>query len=149
MIVPIHSIIDVITNSSTSVFVCVSTKSIRFAKELINDILQAGGSKKTADDLFEFAIAPSANAERYIEKHMCDCDMMFVPEEHKDNWFRMSYGEKRPIIDEVMDKILEDPMKHLDDVPGSLVITPKEKGVKQLKLLETFNRIFHVETFRD
>jgi len=54
--IPIHSIIDVITNSSTEIYTNTHSKSIEYAKDLINEILDAAGSDKTADDLFEFEI---------------------------------------------------------------------------------------------
>jgi len=52
--IKIHSSSDVITNSSTSIFV--STFSVDAMKKFINVLLKSGGSDKTADDLFEFEI---------------------------------------------------------------------------------------------
>ena len=48
----IHSIIDVITNSSTEIFVTAKADSERYTKELIDLILKEGGSDKSCDDLF-------------------------------------------------------------------------------------------------
>ncbi len=56
MILRFHSFIDVITNSSTSVYVSCHSKSIEFAKELINSILKEAGSDKVAGDLFTFKV---------------------------------------------------------------------------------------------
>jgi hypothetical protein len=52
--VNVHSIIDVITNSSTEIFSGAKSQATEVAKELINKILSEGGSDKTADDLFTF-----------------------------------------------------------------------------------------------
>ena len=51
-----HSVIDVITNSSTEIYTCTHGKTIEYMKELINSILKAGGSKKKAEDLYEFRV---------------------------------------------------------------------------------------------
>ena len=56
IIIPIHSFIDVITNSSTSVYVGCHDNTIKFAKELVDDLLKAAGSDKTSEDIFEFNI---------------------------------------------------------------------------------------------
>jgi hypothetical protein len=49
----VHSFIDVITNSSTEIFISTHDKTITLAKELINGLLKVAKSEKTADDLFE------------------------------------------------------------------------------------------------
>jgi hypothetical protein len=55
-IINIHSFVDLITNSSSEIFVCASDKTITAVKSIINNVLLLGGSKITADDLFEFAL---------------------------------------------------------------------------------------------
>lgn len=54
--IPFHSFIDVITNSSTEIFVGCHSNTIAFAKDFINELLKVSKSDKTADDLFEFEI---------------------------------------------------------------------------------------------
>lgn len=56
MIFKIQSLIDVITNSSTSIYQIASKSSIDYIKTVINGILIAVGSDKKADDLFDFDI---------------------------------------------------------------------------------------------
>lgn len=53
--IPLHSVIDLITNSSTEIFVY-SENSLKPAKELINEILKLQGSDKTCDDVFDLKI---------------------------------------------------------------------------------------------
>ena len=56
MIFKIQSLVDVITNSSTSIYQIASKSSIDYMKTVINGILIAVGSDKKADDLFNFRI---------------------------------------------------------------------------------------------
>jgi hypothetical protein len=59
----IHSFVDLITNSSTTIYVQVHDKTIGLVEELINYFLKQGGSKKTASDLFEFKLKRSLDWE--------------------------------------------------------------------------------------
>lgn len=52
----IHSVVDLITNSSSEIFTFVNTGYIKSVKELINELLKQGGSTKTADDLFDIEV---------------------------------------------------------------------------------------------
>ena len=56
MIFPIHSIIDIITNSSQESFVVCENDSVEHIKAFINEILKCGGCSKTADDLFNIRL---------------------------------------------------------------------------------------------
>jgi hypothetical protein len=52
--IPIHSVVDVITNSSSVIYTEATRAAIDTAKSMINEILSIAGSDKTADDLFDF-----------------------------------------------------------------------------------------------
>ena len=54
--IPVHSFIDVITNSSSEVFVTSDRKTIEAVKNVIDSILLIGGGKETCDDLFEVVL---------------------------------------------------------------------------------------------
>ena len=54
--IPVHSFIDVITNSSSEVFVTSDRKTIEAVKNVIDAILLIGGGKETSDDLFEVVL---------------------------------------------------------------------------------------------
>lgn len=54
--VPVHSVVDVITNSSTVIYTSAAGNAIDVAKEIINEVLGLAGSEKSADDLFDFRI---------------------------------------------------------------------------------------------
>jgi len=52
----IHSFSDIITNSSSEIFINSNKKTIDAVKTLINWFLEHGGSTKKADDLFIFKV---------------------------------------------------------------------------------------------
>jgi hypothetical protein len=61
--IKIHSFVDLITNSSTEIYISCHKKSVEAAKGLIDSLLQAAGSEKKADDLFEFKVMREAYDE--------------------------------------------------------------------------------------
>lgn len=61
----VHSLVDLITNSSTQVYVEASESSIKALRELINNILKLGGSTKTCDDLFTIELNPD-DVKQYL-----------------------------------------------------------------------------------
>lgn len=56
-IIPVHSFVDLITNSSSEIFVSADQDTVNAVKKLVNTLLTAGGGKLTADDLFTFKLA--------------------------------------------------------------------------------------------
>jgi len=54
IVLSIHSFNDVITNSSSEIFVNTNKKTIKAIETLIDYFLEKGGSKKKARDVFEF-----------------------------------------------------------------------------------------------
>ena len=53
--IPIHSVVDVITNSSSVIYTEATANSVTTMKEIINDILKMAESPKTVDDLFDIS----------------------------------------------------------------------------------------------
>lgn len=57
----VHSIIDVITNSSTEMFICNTDKTVEVVKELLDAILsaynKAGGGTRPLDEIMDVFIA--------------------------------------------------------------------------------------------
>lgn len=61
--IKLHSVVDVITNSSTVIYTY-QNGSIEPAKELINEMIKLAGIEgKTADDLFTFEIEQEERGE--------------------------------------------------------------------------------------
>jgi len=117
IIIPVHSFIDVITNSSTEIFVNVTNNTIQYAKDLINTILKESGSDKTADDLYEF----SFKDDDYYNK-----DNIMKEYEYDED----EYNEEYNMVGETY-------------LIKNLVITPKS-GNDNIDLATTFERIFDV-----
>lgn len=88
--IPIHSFIDVITNSSTEIYICTHNKTIEYAKEIIDSILACAGSELKADNLFDF----------FIEQKCMDCceygDKCKCEERAEENY--NGYSESQLII---------------------------------------------------
>lgn len=66
ILIPIHSFVDLITNSSSEVFVEATEKTVETVKDIINEVLKLQNSSKTADDLFSFTLV--MNDDRYNEE---------------------------------------------------------------------------------
>jgi hypothetical protein len=52
ILIPVHSFVDLITNSSSEVFVTADRKTVECFTKLVDGILKAAGSDKTCNDLF-------------------------------------------------------------------------------------------------
>ncbi len=52
-IIPIHSFVDVITNSSSEIFISAEKSTVKAAIEMIDHLLKSQGVKKTAAELFD------------------------------------------------------------------------------------------------
>jgi hypothetical protein len=70
----LHSIIDVITNSSTEIYTFTNSSAIEKSYELLNEILKIADSDKKAEDLFEIYIIPNDwdNIINYFNKYYED-----------------------------------------------------------------------------
>jgi hypothetical protein len=70
IIIPIHSFVDLITNSSSEIFVSADQNTVKAIKKLVSGILTAGGSTKSADDLFEFELGYRVFTDKGDEIYM-------------------------------------------------------------------------------
>jgi len=99
LIVPIHSVVDVITNSSTQIYVQFRESSIATIKELIDNILLIGNSDLKSDDLFEFEILdPYLDEKRYEDCTLYCSDEGLINDS-------MEYTEQELIIQEQLENI--------------------------------------------
>jgi hypothetical protein len=69
--IPIHSIVDVITNSSSVLYTEAHQGSVDLAKKLINKVLSVAGTPLTADDLFNISVRTYSQdgIRYYIQSH--------------------------------------------------------------------------------
>ena len=144
----IHSFSDVITNSSESIYVSATEKSIVMVKELINYFLQKAGSDKKADDLFTFElILDEALVERILDEMDDDqlvnlVDKDFIDLHGKDLQEKQA-EEVRRLVKE--GKI--DPDSYSCDYSrreDSLIITPKDGPEEELDLTAKVRSIFDI-----
>ena len=112
----IHSVVDVITNSSTVIFVQAGDQTIKSAKDIAQKVLDLAGSDKKAEDLFDFKI-------EYDEVYCYLCD-------------EKGYDEKCPVCNgkEEFLPTQEQVEEHYEEynncmgVGSQLVVTSKETG---------------------
>lgn len=101
----INSITDVITNSSTSVFVVYAEHNINSIKELVNSILAIEG-KYTFDDLFDIELELNYYT---IENFLDDLSDEFNELKENNDWDPIIKGyspeKKKALIDELWDLI--------------------------------------------
>jgi len=75
--IPVHSIVDVITNSSTVIYTEATRNAVELSKTLINRVLSVAGSDKTADDLFDISVRVYPDdLHSYIRYNLSDHDAM-------------------------------------------------------------------------
>lgn len=104
--IPVHSQIDLITNSSTEIFVH-SENSIEPARELLAELLKMEGSDKNVDDVFEISTRMEEwNLEQMIEygSEDIDCDELQQSLGIDPN---LPYKEKEKAIKKVVKEIID------------------------------------------
>jgi len=78
LIIPIHSFVDLITNSSSEIFVAADENTVKAIKKLVDNIITASASSEvviTADDLFTFEIVTLCYNEKYAEVYLNESDL--------------------------------------------------------------------------
>lgn len=126
--IPVHSLIDLITNSSTEIFVH-SENSLEACKDLVNEFLKSLNSELTCDDMFNLSVEPE-NIESYKE---------YIEYEFEDD----EDGEdKIQMVDQYLRGEIEKPDWWEDHhVETYLIIKPKDK--KYQKLAELFKEFLY------
>lgn len=135
----IQSLVDVITNSSTTIYQTANEDSIYYMKNIINGILLAAGSDKKADDLFDFSIHINDiyTYKEFLYERGCITEEVFNDDSIN-----------------TIEKILEKIIKEIPDYPGEInfnsyiKITTKDNNKEANKLLGIIEDIYyHYETF--
>jgi hypothetical protein len=72
IVLNVHSFNDLITNSSSEIFINSNKKTIEAVKTLINYFLEKGGSTKKAEDLFVFKIVRDSEQD-HLTLHSESC----------------------------------------------------------------------------
>ena len=166
-----HSIVDVITNSSTVVYVQTHDNTIKYAKELINTFLKVAGSDKKANDLFNFYfdVDREQEIENLAEKisdteDPNDIDSSIIKAFKKvDNkltgkkFQEMEDSEFTEVANKLLDKIANKNIKPYDGYglnyndwdEKELIIKPKNNDKLTINLTEQVKNIFELDGERD
>jgi hypothetical protein len=68
----IHSFVDLITNSSTEIFVQATDQTVKSVKKLIDELLKLGNSQYKCEDLFDISLMADVwddDIEDFVRKH--------------------------------------------------------------------------------
>ncbi len=165
-----HSFVDVITNSSTVIYVGCGDNTIKLAKELITSLLKVAGLNKTADDFFEFTVVQNQETiNDCIGDWIDECFENFEEELKKidgckditkEIWDEMEYKERNKITDILCEKILSNKINKsvsdfIDDYfdegfdQRQLIIKSKTDDKFILNLNDKIRSIFEIDGERD
>ena len=62
--IPLHSFVDLITNSSSEIFISATDSTVTAIRKLVDSLLLAGGSKFTVDEMFEITLEDNPHYEK-------------------------------------------------------------------------------------
>ncbi len=90
ILVPIHSFVDLITNSSSELFVCDTKKSVEAVKEIIEKLAELYNEKiKFIDDVRTEINIDHLWTGIFNEPEVCKFDFSLYNFPHSDEWFNM------------------------------------------------------------
>ena len=82
LLIKIHSVVDVITNSSTTVYTMAGPSTIKTIKLMVDSILRIAGSDVKAEEMFDFELtaagADDFRWEKWINEHPEAKDMVWA-----------------------------------------------------------------------
>ena len=117
--IPYHSFIDVITNSSTEIFVSCHGKTKETLFALINSLLAVAESDKKAEDLFDIKMSRDYVYDDETEEELEDV--------------KIAFNEKGERTDNYEDDEYED---------HTLVLIPKDSSKETIELTKQISTIF-------
>ena len=68
ILIPIHSFVDLITNSSSETFIAATNKTVDTVKEIVNSLLALSKDTRNFDDLFLIDIVYPVDNDLYNKK---------------------------------------------------------------------------------
>ena len=146
-ILDIHSVLDVITNSSTSVYVGCHSNTIKFATEMINDLLKAAGSEKSADDVFEFKI--NVDYDNESDRIYDNLEEYYSEEELEGKDFTAKGELARIVFDKMCSGEIEQHSGWGESYGGfddrNLIITSKTDDTFTMNLASKVESIFSID----
>jgi phosphoglycerate-specific signal transduction histidine kinase len=79
----IHSFVDLITNSSTEIFVQASDQTVKSVKKLIDELLKLGNSQYKCEDLFDIYLTVGVwndDIDDYVQEYAKYDPMIVSPD---------------------------------------------------------------------
>lgn len=156
--VNVHSFVDVITNSSTVIYVQCTNETTKLAKDLIDTILKAANVKQTASDLFEFSIEPNECFKDSIRYELIDYKEHIQKIDKYKNVTDAEIDKKyetiaKDLLDAVSSKKIPEPDGWAENSDGwnqeTLVITAKDNSKISIDLAIKIQQIFEIDGQRD
>lgn len=93
LIIPIHSFVDLITNSSSEIFVAADKKTVKAIKTLVENLISAAGGTAKADDLFTFDLGYKCYTPEYDEVYLTKDEIKAKKAELKSTVKSVDEGE--------------------------------------------------------
>ena len=156
MKINVHSLIDVITNSSTSIFITMHGKSVDEMYELLNEVLKIADSDKKAEDLFDIEIDRDWDSivEKFIENEDFTEDEEKLVEEYEA--FE-DYKKARVFVMEKIVPCLKESGRWEDfntnyyemEENSWLVVKAKDNTKSTMDLWKKIRNLFNVDAIRD
>jgi hypothetical protein len=149
----LHSIIDVITNSSTEIYTFARSDAVEKSYELLNEILKVSGSDKKAEDLFNVRIEPDDDIIcDWFDGIEDEIDDFNISDEEKvilKKYFEIEgYEEQSKYYEEnVKDIILSNPSlwENEENIEAFVCIDAKDKSVSDKDIWSMFFNTFSQE----
>jgi hypothetical protein len=142
--IPVHSLIDLITNSSTEIFVH-SEDAVEPAKELLTELLRLQGSEKTCDEVFEISVKQSEeDIDNYLEYYL-EGDDDALEELGLTDLDDLDWKEKDKRLKKVIKEIKEGkkPMPDIDDYNVQTFLVVKSKDPKYDHIVELLDKLLY------
>jgi len=140
--IPMHSVVDVITNSSTVIYVSAHGSSVKLMKEFINTLLKATGSDKTSDDLFEFSTA--VNFDKWSDRMEYHFE-----EELPEGFEKLDYDGQAKVLREMYNASVEagttEDIFEDDYIQKDLVMQVKGDDKLTFNMVEQVEAMFEIE----
>lgn len=149
-----HSFIDIITNSSTEIYVSVGDWSVNAVKDLVNGMLKIAKSDKTCDDLFEISVNNYRCEEwildkigdYYLSDRMTWDEYEVLTDDEKLNKYFQETGETHETMSTKYYEYIDDDYDSFDE--SSLLVKAKTDDpdvIEVAKILHNLRDIFAIE----
>jgi len=164
MLIKLHSIVDVITNSSSVTYVMANKKSIETVKKLITNLLELTDSSLNVDDLFEFELVNDTLEENLLDLCSNIINQQYsYPDGRTYRWLRENnyYNDKSELVTLLYntykeigfpDEMINAANNHYGYNNISIQVTPKNntKNLKEIaKILSSLSNLFSYESMMD